>query len=104
MKILGIILLVAIIGLVVWYIASLKDRDGDGDIDLKDAKLTAEDIEADIKEGVGEVKRRAKRVKEEIKDVADAVKEVGNQIGDVAKATKGKPRTGRKPKAKKSKN
>lgn len=104
MKILGIILLVAIIGLVVWYIASLKDRDGDGDIDLKDAKLTAEDIEADIKEGVGEVKRRAKRVKEEIKDVADAVKEVGNQVGDVAKAAKGKPRTGRKPRAKKSKN
>ena len=104
MKILGIILVVAIIGLVVWYIASLKDRDGDGDIDLKDAKLTAEDIEEDIREGVGEVKRRAKRVKEEIGDIGDAAKELANQVGDVAKAVKGKPRTGRKPRAKKTKN
>ena len=40
---------------------------------------------------------------EEIQDVADAVKEVGNQVGDVAKAVKGKPRTGRKPRAKKTK-
>jgi methyl-accepting chemotaxis protein len=103
MKILGIILLVIIIAGVVYYFTQLKDRDGDGDIDLKDAGLTAKYVKEDIEEGVGEVKRRAKRVKEEIKDVADAVKEVGNQVGDVAKAAKGKPRTGRKPRSKKTK-
>lgn len=103
MKILGIILLVIIIAGVVYYFTQLKDRDGDGDVDLKDAKLTAEDIKEDLDEGVREVKHRAKRVKEEIQDVADAVKEVGNQVGDVAKAVKGKPRTGRKPRAKKTK-
>jgi hypothetical protein len=103
MKILGIILIVAIIGLIVLFFKKLKDRDGDGDIDLKDAKLTAKDIKDDLDEGVKEVKHRAKRVKQELKDVKDAVKEVGNQVGDVTKAAKGKPRTGRKPRAKKTK-
>lgn len=103
MKILGIILLVAAIGLVVWYVTRLKDRDGDGDIDLKDAKLTAKDLEKDIKKGVAETKRRAKRVKEELSDIGGAAKELANQVGDVAKAAKGKPRTGRKPRVKKSK-
>ncbi len=64
MKILGIILLVIIIGAIVYYITQLKDKDGDGDIDLKDAKLTAKDIEKDLKAGVKETKRRAKNVKE----------------------------------------
>ena len=34
MKILGIILIVAIIGLIVLFFYKLKDKDGDGDIDL----------------------------------------------------------------------
>ena len=68
---------------------------------VPDVSVERYDIEEDIKEGVGEVERRAKRVKEELKDVVKAAKEVGNQVGDVAKASKGKPRTGRKPKNKK---
>ena len=52
-------------------------------------------------ETVNEVKRRAKRVKEELQDVVDELKDVGNQLGDVGAAVKGKPRRGRKPKAKK---
>ena len=104
MKILVFVVLVIIIAGVIYYFTQLSDKDGDGDVDLKDAKLTADEIKEDLDSGVKEVKRRAKRVKEEIKDVAEAVKEVGNQVGDVAKAAKGKPRTGRKPRAKKSKN
>ena len=100
MKILGIILFFIIVAGVIYYFTQLKDRDGDGDVDFKDAKLTAEDIKEDLDAGVKDVKHRAKRVKEEIKDVATAVKEVGNQVGDVAKAAKGKPRTGRKPRRK----
>ena len=103
MKILGIILLVIIVAGVIYYFTQLKDRDGYGDVDFKDAKLTAEDIKEDLDAGVKDVKHRAKRVKEEIKDVATAVKEVGNQVGDVAKAAKGKPRTGRKPRRKQNK-
>ena len=65
-----------------------KDQDKDG-------------IPDEVEDTVKEVKRRAKRVKEELKDVADAAKDVVDQVGDVAGAVKGKPRKGRKPKAKK---
>ena len=44
MKILGIILVLALVALIVIIARRLKDRDGDGDIDLKDVKLTAEDV------------------------------------------------------------
>lgn len=78
----------------------------------QDAKVTAEDLEVakalaekDIKEAneilndnVKKVKTRVKRVKEEVADVSEAVKEVINQVEDVAAATKGKTRTGRKKK------
>ena len=74
MKILGIILLVIIVAGVIYYFTQLKDRDGDGDVDFKDAKLTADDIKEDLDAGVKDVKHRAKRVKKEIKDVATAVK------------------------------
>ena len=46
-----------------------------------------------------EVKRRADLVNQEVKDVKKAVKEVGKQIGDVADASEGKPRKGRKKKS-----
>ena len=49
-----------------------------------------------------EVKRRAKRVKEELGDIADAAKDVLDQAGDIGDAVKGKPRKGRKPRAKKA--
>lgn len=51
---------------------------------------------------VTETKRRVERVKEEVADIKEAVKEVVNQVeDDVVAATKGKSRSGRKPKAKK---
>jgi hypothetical protein len=37
-------------------------------------------------------------LKKNFGDIGDAAKELGNQVGDLAKAAKGKPRTGRKPK------
>ena len=55
-----------------------------------------------VEDTVKEVKRRANRVKEELKDVKDAAIDVVDQVGDVAGAVKGKPRKGRKPRAKKS--
>ena len=55
-----------------------------------------------VEDTVKEVKRRAKRVKEELKDVKEAAKDVVEQVGDLKDAAKGKPRKGRKPRAKKS--
>ena len=45
---------------------------------------------------------RAKRVNEELGDIADAAKDVIDQAGDIGEAVKGKPRKGRKPRAKKA--
>ena len=69
------------------YFGAFKDEDKDG-------------IPDKVEDTAKEVKKRAKRVKEELKDVKDAVKDVVDQAGDVAGAVKGKPRKGRKPRAK----
>ena len=95
-----IILAILAIGAGVYYFGFYKqgkinDRDGDFIPD------EVEDAVEDVKEVAKTVKRRAKRVKEELGDVADAIKEVGKQSKDVVKAVKGKPRKGRKPRAKK---
>ena len=100
LKIIGLIVVLLVIGAAVYYFGFYKrgkinDRDGDLIPD------EVEDAVEDVKEVVKETKRRVKAVKKELKDVADAAKEVINQAGDVAAAAKGKPRRGRKPKAKK---
>ena len=78
LKIIGLIVVILVIGAAVYYFGFYKR----GKINDKD--------------GVKEVKRRAKNVKNELKDVVNAAKEVGNQIGDVGAAVKGKKRQGRK--------
>lgn len=95
-----IILAILAIGAGVYYFGFYKqgkinDRDGDFIPD------EIEDAVEDVKKVAKTVKKRAKRVKQELGDVADAIKEVGKQSKDVVKAAKGKPRAGRKPKAKK---
>lgn len=95
-----IILAILAVGAGVYYFGFYKqgkinDRDGDFIPD------EVEDAVEDVKKVAKTVKRRAKRVKEELGDVADAIKEVGKQSKDVVKAAKGKPRAGRKPRAKK---
>ena len=95
-----IILAVIAVSAAVYYFGFYKqgkinDRDGDFIPD------EIEDAVEDVKKVAKTVKKRAKRVKEELGDVADAIKEVGKQSKDVVKAAKGKPRAGRKPKAKK---
>ncbi len=91
--ILIIVLVVAVIAGAVYvgtkFFGLTKDEDKDG-------------IPDQVEDTVKEVKRRAKRVKEELKDVADATKDVVEQVGDIKEAVKGKPRKGRKPRAKKS--
>ena len=71
------------------YFGAFKDNDKDG-------------IPDKVEDTAKEVKRRAKRVKEELKDVVEAAKDVADQAGDIAGAVKGKPRKGRKPRAKKA--
>lgn len=98
-----IILVIAVAAGAVWvgtkYFGLFADADKDGIPD--EVEETVEDVTEAVKKTTKEVKRRAKRVKEELGDVADAVKDVAEQAGDVAQAVKGKPRKGRKPKAKK---
>ena len=62
MKVLGIILLIAAVVGIVAFFVKLKDKDGDGDVDLADAKLTAKELEADLKEGIEEIKDLPKKV------------------------------------------
>ena len=98
--ILVIILVLAVVAGAIWvatkYFGLFADADKDGIPDEVEEKV--EEVTSAVKNTTKEVKRRAKRVKEELGDIGDAVREVGNQVGDVAKAAKGKPRTGRKPK------
>ena len=101
--ILIVVLVIAAIAGAVWvgtkFFGLAKDDDKDGIPDVVEDKV------ADAKEAVvnttKEVKRRAKRVKEELKDVGEAISDAADQVGDIADAVKGKPRKGRKPKAKK---
>ena len=98
--ILVIILVLAVVAGAIWvatkYFGLFRDADKDGIPDEVEEKV--EDAKQAVQKTTKEVKRRAKRVKEEIGDIGDAAKELANQVGDVAKAVKGKPRTGRKPK------
>ena len=88
-----IIAVLAVIGAGIWigtkYFGLFADKDKDG-------------IPDEVEDTVKEVKRRAKRVKEELGDIADAAKDVIDQAGDIGDAVKGKPRKGRKPRAKKA--
>lgn len=45
------------------------DQDGDGDVDLKDIKLSAKELEEDIKDGVEDAVEDVKEVIEEVKDL-----------------------------------
>ena len=88
-----IIAVLALIGGAIWvgtkYFGLFSDEDKDG-------------IPDEVEDTAKEVKRRAKRVKEELKDVVEAAKDVADQAGDIGAAVKGKPRKGRKPRAKKA--
>jgi len=91
--ILILVLVLAAIAGAVWvgtkFFGLAKDDDKDG-------------IPDKVEDTAKEVKRRAKRVKEELGDIADAAKDVLDQAGDLGEAVKGKPRKGRKPRAKKA--
>ena len=86
LKIIGLIVVLLVIGAAVYYFGFYKR----GKINDRDGDYIPDEIEDTVED-----------VKEVVKDVASAAKEVINQAGDVAAAAKGKPRRGRKPKAKK---
>lgn len=98
--ILGVVLIAGVIWASTKYFGLFADADKDGIPD--EVEEAVEDVTEAVKKTTKEVKRRAKRVKEELGDVADAAKDVAEQVGDVAQAVKGKPRKGRKPRAKKT--
>ena len=93
--IIGVIAIAAVAIIILQKKGIIGDRDGDL---IPDA---VEDGAKKVKDTAKEVKRRAKRVKEEIGDVAAELKEAAAQVKDVKDAAQGKPRRGRKPKAKK---
>lgn len=81
------------------YVNRLRlDKDGDGQLTLRDAGVVVDQVEDKVEAVVKETKERAARVKEEVADVAVAVKAVAKQAKGVAKAAQGKPRAGRKKK------
>ena len=71
-----------------------------GKIEDKDNDFIADVVEDKVDSIKKEVKRRTKNVKAEIGDVKKASKELLDQAVDVAEAVAGKPRKGRKAKAK----
>jgi len=70
-----VIAALAVLGFFIW---KKGDRDGDGDFDIDDIKVSAEEIAEDIKEGVedavDDVKEWADEVSDEIKDVIDTIR------------------------------
>ena len=82
-----IILLVIAIAVAGYFLWKRGDQDGDGDVDLKDIKLSAKDIKEDLEEGVGEIKDRAQDVIKELGDVVSAIKGVPTK-GRLNKLTK----------------
>lgn len=94
-----ILLIVAVAAGVVWvgtkYFGLAPDKDKDGIPDK------VEDAADKVKSTAKTVKRRAKRVKQEVNDVVEEIKDVIDQSKDIKGAVQGKPRRGRKPKAKK---
>jgi hypothetical protein len=93
--IIGVIAIAAVAIIILQKKGIIGDRDGDL---IPDA---VEDGAKKVKDTAKEVKRRAKRVKEEVGDVVEELKDAIDQAKDVTDAAKGKPRRGRKPKAKK---
>ena len=79
------------------------DYNNDGIANLLDVRDVKEDVVEKVEEVKTETKRRVRRVKQEIDDVKAAAKDVVEQTKDVVDAAKGKPRRGRKPKAKTAK-
>jgi|TARA_R110000851_G_scaffold68396_2_gene153937 hypothetical protein len=96
-----LLIIIGVIAIAVAAIIILQKKgiigDRDGDL-IPDA---VEDGAKKVKDTAKEVKRRAKRVKEEVGDVVEELKDAIDQAKDVTDAAKGKPRRGRKPKAKK---
>tara|TARA_B110000902_G_C14197823_1_gene546611 strand:- start:301 stop:600 length:300 start_codon:yes stop_codon:yes gene_type:complete len=96
-----LLIIIGVIAIAVTAIIILQKKgiigDRDGDL-IPDA---VEDGAKKVKDTAKEVKRRAKRVKEEVGDVVEELKDAIDQAKDVTDAAKGKPRRGRKPKAKK---
>ena len=70
MSYLSILVLLAVIAAVVYFLFKRGDQDGDGKVTLKDIKISAEEVTEDLKEGV---------------------EDVLEEVGDVVSAIQGKP-------------
>jgi len=81
------ILVIAAIAVAGYFLWKRGDQDGDGDVDLKDIKLSAKDVKEDLEEGIDEIKDRAQDVIKELGDVVSAIKGVPTK-GQLNKLTK----------------
>jgi len=83
-----IILLVIATAVAGYFLWKRGDQDGDGDVDLKDLKISAEEITEDIKEGV---EGAVDTVEEKVENTVQWAKDVADEIKDVIDVIRKKP-------------
>ena len=83
-----IVLLVIAVAVAGYFIWKRGDQDGDGDIDLKDVKISAREIKEDIQEGVEDA---VDTVEEKVENTVQWAKDVADEIKDVIDVIRKKP-------------
>ena len=71
-----LIIIIAVLGAAAlgYFLYKRGDQDGDGDVDLKDIKISANKTKAEVKQKVSDVKEKAEDIVSEAKDVVKKVR------------------------------